>query len=102
MEVTVVPVREERPVNRPSRSSAWVPLSWACASLAFSLWVAVFHPNRGSFLARYGLVSFGVAIVASTLNHLLFVRTGKRRWWLSAIYLTALGISMVGLYQSWK
>ena len=84
----------------PSRRSpvAWAAFIVCTGSLCFSLVVALRQPRPGGFIARYGLVSLGIAMTSGTTANLLSLGSFHRKW-LMVVTWTALVISWVGLYQ---
>ena len=74
---------------------SWPAFIFCSASLCFSLWVAIFRSPPQPFLARYGLVFFGVSMVAGTAGRLIGGRTQK---WLLVLVYVCYAVSIVGLY----
>ena len=82
--------------HSPFRSTlSWPAFILSTASLCFSLWVAICRSPPQRFLARYGLVVFGVGMVAGTAGTLI---GGRAQKWLVVLFYVCVAVSIVGLY----
>ena len=80
----------------PFRSPlAWPAFIVCTAYLCFALWGAVYKTPPQAFLARYGLVLLGVAMVAGTAGTLI---GGRVQIWLLVLVYICLAASFVGVY----
>ena len=93
----VTDMDQAKPPDRRSRWADWAVWAGCTASLCFSIWVMRSQTTPPNFLARNGIVFFGIALVARATTNMI-APASRLKNWLRVVWWAGLALSLVSLY----